>query len=183
MNEDHKKKHGGLEGSKDDVRTVAGFGALYDEYATKIWTHIFVRIRLRDQSNDLVSQVFFKTWEYVKKGNSIANAKSFLYRSADNAIIDWYRSNKNTASIERDFEDTGAEPSYHERFEEKNNAKDDTQKLYAALAHLSEKERSLLLMRFTEELEIKEIALLLGKTIGAVNVALHRAMKNLHAQL
>ncbi len=182
MKGDHSKKRSEAEFSYD-LHSAAGFGALYDAYAVKIWSHIFMRIRLREEANDLSSQVFFKTWEYVKKGNSITNVKSFLYRTADNAIIDWSRANKNVASIDESIEESGNEPAYHERFEEATLAKDQAQGVYEKLALLSEKERSLLLMRFVEEFEIEEIAQILGKSTGAIAVAVHRALKHLQSHI
>ncbi len=178
MRQDHSKKRKDEKG-KQDLHTVAGFATLYDEYAKKIWAHIFVRVRLREEANDLSSQVFFKTWEYVKKGNTITNTKSFLYRTADNCIVDWYRSRKNLAPDALESERDGYEPAYTERFDEVIHAQTRAGDVYRALDVLSEKERSLLLMRFVEELEISEISQITGKTAGAVTVALHRALKNL----
>lgn len=179
MRQDHLKKDKG-DNREQDLRSVAGFAALYDQYSQKIWAHIFVRVRLREEANDLASQVFFKTWEYVKKGNGITNTKSFLYRTADNCIVDWYRSHKNLAPDVSEEDQEGREPAYTERFDEALHARSRVDDLYRALDLLSEKERSLLLMRFVEELEIQEIASLSGKTVGAVAVAVHRALKNLH---
>jgi len=45
------------------------------------------------------------------------------------------------------------------------------------LRQIPENERNLLIMRFIDELEIKEIANVLGKTTGAVSVGIHRALK------
>ena len=182
MRQDHSKKRPDDKG-KQDLHTVAGFAALYDEYAQKIWAHIFVRVRLREESNDLASQVFFKTWEYVKKGNAISNTKSFLYRTADNCIVDWYRSRKNIASDLSEEEREHHEPAYTERFDDALDESARARDVHRALGALSEKERSLLLMRFVEELEIPEISRITGKTPGAIAVALHRALKSLHRAL
>ncbi len=182
MRQDHLKKRTDDKG-KQDLRTVAGFAALYDEYSRKIWAHIFVRVRLREEANDLSSQVFFKTWEYVKKGNTITNTKSFLYRTADHCIVDWYRSRKNIAPDVPEEGREEHEPAYTERFDDVLAANARAQDVYRALDALSEKERSLLLMRFVEELEIPEISHITGKTTGAVAVALHRALKNLRAAM
>jgi len=164
--------------AQEDIRSVRGFGSVYDAYAERIWRHIFIRVRLREEANDLTSQVFYKTWEYVKSGRRITNVSAFLYRTADHAIIDWYRVQKRHVSLKEYLEQSASnEPVTHERFDEKAFAQTEAQRFQRALQRMSEKDRTLLVMRFVDELDIEEIARALGKSRGAVAVALHRALK------
>ncbi|HEC35577.1 MAG TPA: sigma-70 family RNA polymerase sigma factor, partial [Anaerolineae bacterium] len=50
------------------------------------------------------------------------------------------------------------------------------QRLVAAIAHLTEDQRQVLLLRFVEGLDNETVARMLGKSIGAVKALQHRAL-------
>jgi RNA polymerase sigma-70 factor (ECF subfamily) len=53
----------------------------------------------------------------------------------------------------------------------------------AALENLSPKQRSIFLMRFTEEMDLAEIAAATKMPINTVKTHLHRALKSVRAQV
>src|SRR3989344_4678170 len=67
------------------------FIEVYREYAPQIFKYCFFRVRRREDAEDIASQTFLKTWEYLAKGNSLDNMRAFLYRVAHNLIIDHYK--------------------------------------------------------------------------------------------
>ena len=167
-----------------DLSKAVNFNELYIFYSPRISRHIYLRIRQIEETNDLTSEVFLRTWQYLKKGQKIRNIKPFLYKIADNLIVDYIRSNKYQANLEDD--------SDLEKLETNNPANDVSQKLnnfidseeiFQALDKLNEKYKKLLIMRFIDELEIDEICQILNKSRGAINVAIHRALKTLRENL
>jgi DNA-directed RNA polymerase specialized sigma24 family protein len=52
----------------------------------------------------------------------------------------------------------------------------------AALEELTEDQRQVVILRFFEEMDNRSVAELLGKTVGAVKVLQHRAIRALHRQ-
>ena len=166
-----------------DLDHASGFSLVYDYYSPLIWKHIFLRVSLREESNDLTSEVFLKTWDYLNSGRKIKKIKSFLYRTADNLIIDWYRSRKKVASLESDLSED--EKSLIQESELENNLiiSEEVAGLMEKINQLNEKERKILILRFVDDLEIEEISEVLGKSKGAVTVAIHRALKSLNSLL
>jgi RNA polymerase sigma-70 factor (ECF subfamily) len=158
---------------------VSGFSLIYDYYSPLIWKHIFLRVTPKEEVNDLTSQVFLKTWEYLKSGGKIKQIKPFLYRTANNLVIDWYRSKKRVINFGESFaeEEMGLEAL--SEIERKIETEEKIKFLIEKLNLLREKEKTVLLMKFVDELEIGEIAQVLGKSKGAVSVSLHRALKSL----
>ena len=155
------------------------FAGVYDVYAKKLWRHIYLRTSRQEETNDLVAEVFLKTWEYLKSGKSINNIQAFLYRSAHNSIVDWYRSRNKVVELqtsleEGEYDDLMIQEDSMERILLSVSARMNVEKV---LRQIPENERNLLIMRFIDELEIKEIANVLGKTTGAVSVGIHRALK------
>lgn len=158
---------------------ASDFGLVYEAYAEKIWRHIYLRMHNNlNEANDLTTEVFLKTWEYLRSGKKIRNVKSFLYRTTNNLIIDRHRAKQRNIEVQLEEEQeeyllaSDPNPDTIIQITAKNVISE-------ALQQLPEKERNLLIMRFIDELEIKEIAATLGKSQGAVTVALHRALKSL----
>ncbi|KAA5825134.1 sigma-70 family RNA polymerase sigma factor [Algibacter amylolyticus] len=55
----------------------------------------------RDSSEDVVQNVFLKTWEYRKRLNSNYSIKSFLYKTTYNEFINQYHKKRTTFALER----------------------------------------------------------------------------------
>jgi len=164
-----------------DLRKAEDFAVVYDYYSAKIWRHIYLRTSSPEDTNDLIAEVFTKTWEYVKTGKRIKNIKPFLYKSANNLFIDWYRARQKVTELQTEL--SGEE---HENL----LVQEDTsrqllsslasqEEIAQALNKIAAKDKELLIMRFVDELEISEIAEILDKSRGTTAVALHRALKSL----
>ena len=138
-----------------------------------------MRVSLREETNDLTSEVFLKTWDYLSSGRKINKIKSFLYRTADNLIIDWYRSRKRVASLESDLSEDEKSLIQESDLESNMAVSEEVSVLMGKIGRLNEKERKILLLRFVDDLEIEEISEVLGKSKGAIAVAIHRALKAL----
>ncbi|HCI05487.1 TPA: hypothetical protein DEX28_01955 [Patescibacteria group bacterium] len=170
-----------MKGEPENIKLdqVSGFSLVYDYYSPLIWKHIFLRVSLKEEANDLTSEVFLKTWDYLNSGKKIKKIKSFLYRTADNLIVDWYRSKKRVSSLEQDVSEDENSLVQDPLLEDKIIVSEEVESLMKKIDRLQEKERKILLLRFVDELEIEEISEILGKSKGAITVAIHRALKSL----
>lgn len=153
----------------------------YDLYIDQLYRFIYFKVGNREEAEDLCSAVFLKTWHYVLE-NSLKEhktLKSLLYKIARNLIIDYYRKNKNKEIISLDS-DSGAEI-----IDQKSNAakimelKTDILVLETKLPELKDEYREIIILRFVNELSIKEIAEILDKTKGNIRVLIFRALKAL----
>lgn len=54
----------------------------------------------RDSSEDIIQNVFLKTWEYRKNLNPKYSIKSFLYKTTYNEFINQYHKNRTTSTLE-----------------------------------------------------------------------------------
>ena len=61
--------------------------------------------------------------------------------------------------------------------------REQTQQVQAALENLSANQRTVFLMRFTEDLDLSEIAAAMSMPINTVKTHLHRALKSVRAQV
>lgn len=155
------------------------FGALYDKYVNDIFRFVSFRVRSKDEAEDLTADIFLKAWQYLSSGKrDIENFKALLYRISRNIVIDHYRkSGRELFSIDESQWDTLVDtaPGIAETAE----FTDDIRLVREAIEKLSEDHREIILMRYSDDLAIDEMAEATGKTKGAIRVALHRAVKAL----
>ncbi len=150
------------------------FLASYDLYAPALLRHIFFRVNDSDLAEELVQETFFKAWRHLAlKNEDIKNPKAFLYRIADNLIIDSYRK-KPTRPLS--LEELEKEPVFKEEAREK---KLDFEFLVRFLNLLNEEQKRVLLLRFVDNLSISEISRITGKTANNIRVIVHRGLQEL----
>ncbi len=157
-------------------RDKEAFGQCYDFYAPRLYRHAFYRLSSKELAEDIVSDVFIKTWEFLTDPTQkIENLRAFLYRVANNLIVDYYRGKgRQPILIDEEME---AKLGDHGRGAEKLNKDAEVKEILKSLEKLPEETRELLIWRYIDGLKIGEIAALTGKTRNAVYVAIHRALK------
>lgn len=144
----------------------------YDDFADAIFRHCYFRVYDRERARDLMQDTFIKTWEYLARGNEIENLRAFLYRVANNLVIDNARKKK-PVSLESMQED-GFQPAAEDTLSVQ--ARIDAKMTLALLARIDKKHRDVIIMRYIDELSPKEIAEIIGETQNNVSVRLHRAL-------
>ncbi len=156
------------------------FLAAYDLYSDQIFRFIFFKIGNREEAQDLTSATFLKCWGYVQEGklrssDDYKSLRSFLYKIARNLTIDYYRQSKPYSSLE-EAEETVLDFS---------SVASDTDRalelefITSKLKELKSEYRNILVLKYINELTIKEIADILDKTRGNVRVTLYRALEAL----
>lgn len=155
------------------------FLAAYDQYADAIFRHCYFRVFDRERGKDLMQEVFLRAWEYLARGEKVLNMRAFLYRIANNLIVDESRK-KREASLEKLQED-GFDPAKDETESMQNRI--DRDKILATLGRLDECYRDILIMRYVNELTPAEIAALTGESANTVSVRIYRALKHLRVLL
>jgi RNA polymerase sigma-70 factor (ECF subfamily) len=162
------------------------FGKLYDIYVDQIYRFVYFKVSSKEEAEDITAEVFLKTWQYINEmgANAIDNLQAFLYQTARNAVIDFYRTRgQKEELINRD--ETKEEQLKIEIVDpkqdlvEKVQLSSDIEEVKKALQKIKEEYREVIILRFVEELSVKETANVLGKTEGAVRVLLHRAIATL----
>lgn len=158
-----------------------GFLESYDKYSANIFRHIYLRVNNRAVTQDIISETFVKTWEYLRNGNSIKNFKSFLYTTANNLIIDYYRKkSKAPLSLEETLEIAElTESSTAENIE--NTINIEAVKEYLAI--LPDHYKEIIIYRYVDDLSIKEIKNITGRSFSDIYVTIHRGLKILRNKI
>ncbi len=150
--------------------------SLYRLYADPLYRYFVYQTRDPDLAADLTSEVFLRMLENIGRYNHRGIPfRAWLFKIAQNLVIDHYREQAKLAPRKADLPEAGAE--------DPEPADVDRDRLVAALNRLTAEQRQVVLLRFVEDLEIKEVAAILGKTEGAVKALQHRAIAALRRLL
>ena len=77
-----------------DRANESQFLKAFDEYADALFRHCFFRVSDRETAKDLVHETFTRTWDHLARGKEVREYRAFLYRTANNLIVDFYRKKK-----------------------------------------------------------------------------------------
>jgi len=160
------------------------YGKFYDLYVKRIYRFIFFKVNSEHDAQDLTSEVFLKVWQYIKDDKDIQNLNSFIYMVARNCVIDFYRQ-----QVRKQDNETPADDSAYGNADEaadpqrKLAAASDLKEILAGLKNLKDEYREVIILRFIDELSIREITEILKKPNLSVRVLLHRAMEALKKEV
>ncbi|MFA7309984.1 MAG: RNA polymerase sigma factor [Candidatus Paceibacterota bacterium] len=152
------------------------FLAAYDDHSDALFRHCLIRVRDREIAKDIVQETFSKTWLYLSEGKKIEYIRAFLYRVANNLIVDGARKKK-SSSLDALIEDDGFEI----RDETVTDPADKmaTREAMQMLKSLDEIYRTAITMRYIDEMTPREIANALGVSENVVSVRIHRGIERL----
>ncbi|MDO8664061.1 MAG: sigma-70 family RNA polymerase sigma factor [Candidatus Liptonbacteria bacterium] len=156
---------------------ASAFGLLYDHYQPKIYRFVLVKVGRREDAEDLTHQVFINAWQNISNYKDLGFPfSSWLYRIARNQVIDRYRTKKPEISLEEVDEENFADLGINEKSIED---KIQVERVMKAIKELKDDYQDVLVMRFVEDLSVRETAVAVGKSEGAVKLMQHRAIKEL----
>jgi RNA polymerase sigma-70 factor (ECF subfamily) len=152
---------------------------IYEEYSPAVYRYAYHLLGSLQTSEDCVSDTFLGFLSKLEAGKGPReNIKAYLFRSAHNWIVDFYRNKGNqNISLNEDFLDSN---SSVELEAEKRIRLGETIK---ALTRLTLEQKEVILLRFSEGLDIREISRIVHKSPGAIKALLHRAINTLQKEL
>lgn len=157
-------------------RDAEAFADLYDRHVVRVYRHIYYLVNDAREAEDLTAQTFLKAWEaidrYKERGAPIV---AWLLRIAHNLTVSYLRSKRDHGALEETFIDQ----KLHRNPEEALEQSTDEDSVRQAIMRLREEQRQVIILRFVEELDYREVAQVIGKSIPAVRVIQHRALGNL----
>jgi RNA polymerase sigma-70 factor (ECF subfamily) len=158
---------------------VEAFGELYERYAPAIFRFIYSQTQHLLDAEDLTADVFLRAWAALPRYEDQGLAFSpFLFRIARNTLIDSRRKRRPVSELDDDEmmnlpDRLASEPS------KLMESRAQHRQLVQILGQLREDYRTVLVLRFFNELSPDEISEVMGRSVGAVRVMQHRALSSL----
>ena len=168
---------------KEDIRLVKeakrnkeAYAKLYYKYARNIYDYFWYRIdRPKDICEDLMQETFLRAFQHLPKFRMRGYSYlSYLKTIAHNLLVNYYRHQK-----EISLDKLGKVPAETAKATKNLEQKLEAEKLWQAVQKLSRHSRDVLLMRYQDEMPIKDIARVMGKSENAVKLLLSRARRKL----
>ena len=163
---------------------IEAFNPLVNKYQPRIYACILKRVKDIETAKDLTQETFLKAFVGLPTFRGDSAFSSWLYRIAKNLCIDYYRKQKtenNTTPLqtidERCIIDTHPDPSQDMETQERRWV------LRAAIRHLPPMRKKVFLLRYVQELSIKDIATCIQRSEGTVKTHLYKAHHQLRELL
>ena len=155
------------------------FEELYEHFFPRVYNFIYARLKNSADADDVTSITFMKMNENLESYDPARAAFStWLFRIANNALIDSTRRASNTQETEWEDCFDPAAPDYQEP-ERQIIASETNRGLLKALDKLNERERRIIELRYWGEQDTRTIAEILSMSESNVRVTLHRTLGKL----
>lgn len=154
----------------------AQFQHLYATYRDVIWAYVVRRVDRADVE-DAVAEVFVVTWRRIATAPPLDEALPWLYGISKNVVRNTTRSSRRRQRLWT--KSASLAPTESPSCDVPVIRDIETAELLAAVDSLHSDDRELLRLRTWEELSIKDIALVVGKSPKSVESRLVRIRKNL----
>jgi len=155
------------------------YSILVQRYQNRLYPYIFRLTNNREESADILQEVFLKAYKNLKGFNQKKKFSSWIYRIAHNESVNWLKKNTKfkKKSIDEDenkidFADKTDLPSQFSLVREK-------EELIKKLDQLPIKYKEVLILRYLEEKSYEEIGEIIKKSQNAVGILITRAKKKL----
>jgi RNA polymerase sigma-70 factor (ECF subfamily) len=149
--------------------------ALYIEYKDHLYNYIYRLCNNAELAQDVVQQTFLKLMHDPNLA-SLTHPKAYLFTVARNALYDQWKKKREVLLSEGEQEDITSMADDTDTAPQNQVQQADLQnKIGTFLKTLPEKSRELMLLRYVEDLSVKEIAHITGRSLSDVKVNLHRA--------
>lgn len=149
----------------------------YKAYKDKIYTYFLYRVNFnREMAEDLTSEVFVKAFKNIDSFEQGRSFQSWIYAISRNHLFNYYRDCEKTISLD------AAEEAAVE-FRKAFAAKIDLELIIKKIYQMDDYCREVLLLRFVDGLDNKEIAECLEKEEGAIRTQISRALCELRSRI
>ena len=164
------------------------FGLLVRKYQDRVYSTIANYVSSMEEAADLAQETFVKAFFALGRFHGTSAFYTWLYRIAVNTAIDHLRKRPavRVDSLEDDgFKEVGFEPAAGRSADPQHTLaiKEQRRVVGQAIASLSEKLRTALILHDVEGLSQEEVAEILGCPIGTVKSRVSRARSELRAML
>ena len=161
---------------------TALFGDVYEHYFEIVYAYVARRVRNRPEAEDMTAEVFRKALQSLPRFKwTGAPFAAWLFRIASNIIADRAKRAAREGIV------PGDEDVRELRVPQPQQADLEQSERSAGVSRLvnelAEDQQRVLVMRFTEEKSIREIARTLGRSEGAIKQLQFRALQTLRTKL
>src|SRR2546428_1321514 len=159
------------------------FSDFYREHLRDVYNYTYYRTGNHHDAEDLTTQTFLQAYRHFERAQRESRGRPlrpWLIRIAHNLAANYYRDRSRRPQTQ--LEDASLISAPHDT-ETLVEGREELQAVLTGVASLPDDRREALIMRFALGMDNREIARTLGRSEGATKVLIHRAIRQLEAQL
>ena len=165
---------------------IEDFERFVQQYRTRVLRFVFASVQDMDLAETLTQDCFWSAYRNRQAFRGDSSVYTWLIKIALNLVRDhvrsrrfqfWRRAGRVQSDELRNWPDRGISP------EEKAAINEQVRAIWNATKTLSDRQRTVFLLRYVEDLDICEIAQSTGLTESTVNVHLVRAVRSIRKRL
>ena len=170
--------------------TAEEFDALVRRHQRRVHRLLLMLLRDPDEADNLTQECFLRAYQSLSSFRGECSLETWLLRIAANLARDHAR-NRRTSFWKRllglgdDQEDGWSDrvPAKQASPEQTLLAREEVRAVWEAASTLSQQQRAVFVLRFVEDMELNEIATVLGLHVGSVKTHLFRALQSVRGKL
>ncbi len=165
------------------------YADLVDMYKDKVYYICYRTLGNSHDAEELAQDSFVRAYIHIEKYNMNMKFSSWLYRIATNACIDWLRKKKPDYYLDAEIAGTEGLTMYSqvaasgELPEGKLETKELQVTVQTAISRLPEKYRTIIILKYIDELSLQEISDIVSLPVGTVKTRIHRGREALRKLL
>lgn len=165
---------------------IENFERLVEQYRPRVLRFVFASVRDMDLAETLTQDCFWKAYKNHNAFRGDCSMHTWLIKIAINLVRShmrnrrfqfWQKAERVGGEEIHNWPDRGISP------EERASLNEQVQAVWEATKTLSERQRTVFLLRYIEDMDILEIAQATGVTESTVNVHLVRAVHGIRKRL
>ncbi|KKB36575.1 RNA polymerase sigma factor SigW [Bacillus thermotolerans] len=165
------------------------FGEIVELYKDKVYQICYRMLWNQHEAEDAAQETFIKAFINIHTYDTTKKFTTWLYRIATNLCIDRIRKKKPDYHLDAEVAGTEGLNMYSQLAsseklpEEALESLEMQETVQAAIYQLPEKYRSVIVLKYIEELSLQEIAEILELPLGTVKTRMHRGREALRKHL
>ena len=149
------------------------FSLLYDRYVNKIFSKCISLLKNEEMAQDATQDIFMKIFLNLAKFNKKSKFSTWVYSITYNYCIDYIRRKKKEKKIFSDELENA--PEIIEEVPDKELLQMEVKRLKKVLNEVPIGDKAILLMKYQDEMSIRDISHILEKSESAVKMKIKRA--------
>jgi RNA polymerase sigma-70 factor (ECF subfamily) len=165
------------------------YAEIVEIYKNKVYQLCYRMLGNRHEAEDVAQEAFIRAYVNIHTYNPNMKFSSWLYRIATNLSIDRIRKKKPDFYLDAEVSGTDGLTMYSQLAtteaspEEALESLELQETVQKAILKLPEKYRSVIVLKYIEELSLQEISEILDLPVGTVKTRIHRGREALRKQL
>jgi RNA polymerase sigma-70 factor (ECF subfamily) len=165
------------------------FGEIVELYKDKVYQLCYRMVGNAHEAEDLAQEAFVRAYTNISSFNQHLKFSTWLYRIATNLCIDRLRKKKPDYFLDAEIAGTEGLTMYSQIPAKTTLPEDEVvsleiqQQIQQEISKLPEKYRSVIVLKYIEELSLNEISSILELPLGTVKTRIHRGREALREHL